>query len=85
MRQSRGTVVFAGMLGVTLFGLLFTPTFYVLVRYIAAWLGRLGRGSAQPKQILLALPAPAKNGESGFAIRAVGMFSEGELERIFVP
>jgi HAE1 family hydrophobic/amphiphilic exporter-1 len=32
MRQSLGTAVFAGMLGVTLFGLLFTPTFYVLVR-----------------------------------------------------
>jgi hydrophobic/amphiphilic exporter-1 (mainly G- bacteria), HAE1 family len=30
MRQSLGTAVFAGMLGVTLFGLLFTPTFYVL-------------------------------------------------------
>ena len=32
MRQSLGTAVFAGMLGVTLFGLLFTPVFYVLVR-----------------------------------------------------
>src|SRR6185369_15766954 len=30
MRQSLGTAVFAGMLGVTLFGLLFTPVFYVL-------------------------------------------------------
>jgi hydrophobic/amphiphilic exporter-1 (mainly G- bacteria), HAE1 family len=35
MRQSLGTAVFAGMLGVTLFGLLFTPTFYVVVRWIA--------------------------------------------------
>jgi len=32
MRQSLGTAVFAGMIGVTLFGLLFTPTFYVVVR-----------------------------------------------------
>ena len=30
MRQSLGTAVFAGMLGVTLFGLLFTPVFYVI-------------------------------------------------------
>ena len=30
MRQSLGTAVFAGMLGVTLFGLIFTPVFYVL-------------------------------------------------------
>jgi hydrophobe/amphiphile efflux-1 (HAE1) family protein/NodT family efflux transporter outer membrane factor (OMF) lipoprotein len=32
MRQSLGTTVFFGMLGVTVFGLLFTPAFYVLVR-----------------------------------------------------
>jgi len=32
MRQSLGTAVFSGMLGVTLFGLIFTPVFYVLVR-----------------------------------------------------
>jgi hydrophobe/amphiphile efflux-1 (HAE1) family protein len=32
MRQSLGTAVFAGMLGVTGFGLLFTPAFYTAVR-----------------------------------------------------
>jgi len=31
-RQSLGTTVFFGMLGVTIFGLLFTPAFYALVR-----------------------------------------------------
>ena len=52
MRQSLGTAVFSGMLGVTLFGLLFTPVFYVVVR----WLARLGRrrptapAAAQPQQ-----------------------------------
>ncbi|UYN94923.1 MAG: multidrug efflux RND transporter permease subunit [Enhydrobacter sp.] len=30
MRQSLGTAVFSGMLGVTLFGLVFTPVFYVI-------------------------------------------------------
>ena len=35
MRQSLGTAVFSGMLGVTLFGLVFTPVFYVLVRRMA--------------------------------------------------
>ncbi len=35
MRQSLGTAVFAGMLGVTLFGLVFTPVFYVLTRRVA--------------------------------------------------
>jgi len=35
MRQSLGTAVFSGMIGVTIFGLLFTPTFYVVVRGLA--------------------------------------------------
>jgi multidrug efflux pump subunit AcrB len=30
MRQSLGTAVFFGMLGVTFFGLIFTPVFYVV-------------------------------------------------------
>jgi hydrophobe/amphiphile efflux-1 (HAE1) family protein len=41
MRQALGTAVFFGMLGVTLFGLLFTPVFYVVVRGI----GTLGSGT----------------------------------------
>lgn len=32
MRQSLGTAVFCGMLGVTIFGLLFTPAFYTFIR-----------------------------------------------------
>jgi hypothetical protein len=32
MRQALGTAVFAGMIGVTLFGLIFTPVFYVLTQ-----------------------------------------------------
>ena len=39
MRQSLGTAVAFGMLGVTLFGLLFTPTFYVFCRGLAALRG----------------------------------------------
>ena len=35
MRQSLGTAVFFGMIGVTLFGLIFTPIFYVVVRKFA--------------------------------------------------
>ncbi|WP_153603954.1 efflux RND transporter permease subunit, partial [Pseudomonas aeruginosa] len=40
MRQAMGVAVFAGMLGVTLFGLFLTPVFYVLVRALAARLER---------------------------------------------
>jgi multidrug efflux pump len=32
MRHAMGVAVFSGMLGVTFFGLLFTPLFYVIVR-----------------------------------------------------
>ena len=35
MRQALGTAVFFGMIGVTLFGLIFTPVFYVISRWIA--------------------------------------------------
>jgi multidrug efflux pump subunit AcrB len=54
MRQSLGTAVFFGMLGVTGFGLLFTPVFYTLVR-------RLGRRRAQARNVaggFLGRPAP---------------------------
>jgi HAE1 family hydrophobic/amphiphilic exporter-1 len=41
MRQALGTAVFSGMLGVTFFGLIFTPVFYLVVR----WIGTRGRKS----------------------------------------
>ncbi len=43
MRRSLGTAVFSGMLGVTLFGLVFTPVFYVVCRGAAEFFrGRRG-------------------------------------------
>ena len=39
MRQSLGTAVFSGMIGVTIFGLIFTPAFYVMCRGIASLFG----------------------------------------------
>ena len=56
MRQSLGTAVFSGMLGVTLFGLLFTPVFYVVCRWLGTRLG--GAVAAKPAQA--AQPAPAE-------------------------
>jgi len=44
LRQALGTAVFFGMLGVTGFGLLFTPTFYVACRGLSDRLARLRRG-----------------------------------------
>src|SRR5205823_5647809 len=42
MRRTLGTAVFAGMLGVTLFGIFLTPVFY----YVIQWLKE--RGAAEP-------------------------------------
>ncbi|HEX3449308.1 MAG TPA: efflux RND transporter permease subunit, partial [Isosphaeraceae bacterium] len=41
MRRSLGTTVFAGMLGVTLFGIFLTPVFY----YVVQWFG----GTKEPE------------------------------------
>jgi multidrug efflux pump subunit AcrB len=35
LRQTLGTAVFSGMIGVTAFGLIFTPVFYVVTRWLA--------------------------------------------------
>jgi multidrug efflux pump subunit AcrB len=48
LRQTLGTAVFAGMIGVTIFGLIFTPAFYVISRWMAQRAAR--RGSVQEQQ-----------------------------------
>ncbi|MGO4723489.1 MULTISPECIES: efflux RND transporter permease subunit [unclassified Inquilinus] len=47
MRRSLGTAVFSGMIGVTVFGLMFTPMFYVVCRWLGAAVSR--RKPAAPK------------------------------------
>jgi multidrug efflux pump subunit AcrB len=51
MRFALGVAVFSGMLGVTLFGIFFTPVFYVVIRWLTA------RGAAAPPH------APAESPE----------------------
>jgi multidrug efflux pump subunit AcrB len=51
LRQTLGTAVFSGMIGVTFFGLMFTPAFYVVCRWIA------GLGRKQPAAAPSARPA----------------------------
>ena len=53
LRQTLGTAVFAGMIGVTAFGLIFTPIFYVVCRWLALAIGRQRRAPEAP-------PAPAE-------------------------
>ncbi|MGB0694425.1 MAG: efflux RND transporter permease subunit [Rhodospirillaceae bacterium] len=49
MRQSLGVAVFYGMLGVTLFGLLFTPVFYVVVGWLGGLVSRRESVEAKPE------------------------------------
>jgi multidrug efflux pump len=52
MRHAMGVAVFAGMLGVTFFGLFLTPLFYVLLRTLARRFERKGaRAGAEPVQL----------------------------------
>jgi len=48
MRQALGTAVFFGMLGVTLFGLLFTPVFYVACRKLSRDKPKPAKEEAKP-------------------------------------
>ena len=43
MRRTLGTAVFAGMLGVTLFGIFLTPVFFYVIQWLADW-----RAARQP-------------------------------------
>ncbi len=54
MRQALGTAVFYGMLGVTFFGLIFTPVFYVVIR------GLFGGHRAPAGEAVPHRPAPAE-------------------------
>jgi multidrug efflux pump len=45
MRAALGVAVFSGMLGVTIFGIFFTPVFYLVVRWLA------GQSKAAPRPV----------------------------------
>jgi multidrug efflux pump len=68
MRHAMGVAVFAGMIGVTLFGIFLTPVFYVLLRQLSGNRPFKVHGThAAP--LAAELPAPAPRAE---ATRAVG-------------
>ena len=58
IRKAMGVVVFAGMIGVTVFGLLLTPVFFVLMRRFAHKTSGGGVQIATP-----GLPVPAHSPE----------------------
>ena len=58
MRQALGVAVFFGMIGVTFFGLIFTPIFYVLCRSLSDRLPK-------PRMREVVPPAEAPAGDAG--------------------
>ena len=67
MRQSLGTAVFFGMIGVTLFGLIFTPIFYVVVRRFARRVGAEGRYAPRARGVT---PGVTDSRPEGITIKA---------------
>jgi multidrug efflux pump len=49
MRRTLGTAVFAGMIGVTLFGIFLTPVFYVVIRWFSERRGGTAPDTAAPQ------------------------------------
>src|SRR5947209_4870250 len=60
MRVALGVAVFSGMLGVTVFGLFFTPVFYLVIR----WLAERGRYGLPPKHALVSPGGASADPES---------------------
>lgn len=61
MRQALGVAVFSGMIGVTFFGLIFTPPFYVLMRKLSARLPKWAEtGGRSPDALDARNKAPAE-------------------------
>jgi hypothetical protein len=52
MRVALGVAVFSGMLGVTIFGIFFTPVFYVVIRWLS---GQTAAGAVPAGKV----PAPS--------------------------
>ncbi|MGA3158479.1 MAG: multidrug efflux RND transporter permease subunit [Steroidobacteraceae bacterium] len=62
MRHAMGIAVFSGMLGVTVFGLLLTPLFYVLARKLSA---RVPKGNPSPADAAALPGEPALSDSTG--------------------
>ena len=58
MRRTLGTAVFAGMLGVTLFGIFLTPVFYYVIHWLTAAAHASSFQSARQAELSPNLPHP---------------------------
>ena len=69
MRYALGVAVFSGMLGVTLFGIFFTPVFYVVIRWLTARRGSASPPHALPEGATPVEGVPATHGDEIIAIQ----------------
>ncbi len=67
MRRTLGTTVFSGMLGVTIFGILLTPVFFVLVDWVGEYttlpLPRLAAGQLRSSSASSPSATPARSAD----------------------
>jgi multidrug efflux pump len=68
MRRTLGTAVFAGMLGVTLFGIFLTPVFFYVIQWVQDFRSRRSAAKPQVKR-----PAPSLNGDAKGEVAAVAI------------
>jgi multidrug efflux pump len=82
MRHSLGTAVFAGMLGVTLFGIFLTPVFYYVIQWFGGDSSRTGAprpdGANRP-------PGAAEPSENGDAERTMENGTSTRTETPAIP
>jgi multidrug efflux pump subunit AcrB len=77
MRFALGIAVFSGMLGVTLFGIFFTPVFYVVIRWLTARRKPVSRMHAPPDGAAASPEVPAHDGDGVAAATAIKPLPEG--------
>jgi multidrug efflux pump len=76
MRYALGVAVFSGMLGVTLFGIFFTPVFYVVIRWLSARGGSAPPPHPLPEGAAVAEGVPATHGDGRAAVTTIQKLPE---------
>ena len=69
MRDALGIAVFSGMLGVTLFGIFFTPVFYFVIRWLTARKKKSPAAGTGPQRRTAPRPAPRRPPRRGTGAR----------------
>jgi hypothetical protein len=74
MRVALGVAVFSGMLGVTIFGIFFTPVFYVVIRWFTE------RKAAAPRPDARKVLVETSAAVDGTHPAKHGVFPSGQVE-----